>query len=105
MSQAMCRIIYGVPLTDQARRLIKEMDNFPEDLGFETLYSDKSSSSGYCGVKLDGLRECNDVCISDLRLTPTEKENKEALDKINALSAELRQACGKIDTYIIWYSS
>ncbi len=111
MSYAIIKVIYGVPLNEDISRKISEWEEqederWTDDCGFEQLYSASGSEYvGYCGVELCELESYGNQPLSDLVLTPTAEQKKEALELLNALEPELRALAGKPDVYLVWSDS
>lgn len=114
MSYAIVKVIYGVPLTEDCIELINKWESDPtcdkwfEDdngaCGFTSLYSASGPGAGYCGIELDELDSSNQL-VSEVRMKPTEKEEKKAKKLVEALPPELRELTGEIGVYFIWSDS
>ena len=101
-------VIYGVPLTEEVWDFLNNSDNDYdlEELGFTTEYSGSSSyPPGWCGVELDSFDESDWLDVANLKLTPTDKQRAEALDKIEALDPQVRALCPEPKTYFIFSTS
>lgn len=114
MSYAIGHIIYGIPFTSKISKTFNEYIKANpdkeglelDDIGFEFVYSGSADyTPGWCGVQLDRITELNDCCISNLKLNPSEKESKEAIDKVAALPQCIKDVSFLIDTYIVWGTS
>jgi hypothetical protein len=115
MSYAIVKVIYGVPLTEDCIDLINKWESDPNDenwfeddmgtCGFESLYSASGPGTGYCGVELGELDSYENQPVSQVRMTPTAKEKKEAEEMVEKLHPELRKRAGKIDVYFVWSDS
>ncbi len=104
MSYAIANVIYGIPLTEEIHKAIKEEE--PEDLGFEVMYSGSAQyTPGFCGVRLCGFDECGDIAVKDLAFEPTREQRAEAEVKIAELPEYIRKVCQPVDTYIVWSTS
>lgn len=107
MSYAIGYIVYGFPVTEELNNAYEEMDEDWTELdAFEHRYSGSASiRPGWCGVLLCTIDECNDVLVSNLKLTPTAEQKTKAEAKFALLPKNIQAMCPPMDTYIIWGSS
>lgn len=111
MSSAVVTAIYGVPINQAIHNKMLEMEEDPDSgwfedkngtCGFTTLYSGHAMRTvGYCGVKLDGFNEFKDVRVSKLKLEPTDKQKKEAQERIDALPEAFDDLVGDPDVFFV----
>lgn len=118
MSYAICDVIYGLPLTDEASELVQEVErDAPECQGITFVYTQGGPPWGYVGVKLGEFDET--VCPRfdkdnvTLRLPKgscplyaTHQQEDEAKAKIDGLHPELRRRMpGEPSVFFVFSSS
>lgn len=105
MSYAIGYVIYGIPFTESISKFYEELELDPEE-HFNFVYSGSAHIiPGWCGVLLDTIDECNNICIKNVKLQPLEQDVQEAKSKINKLPDEIKKMSNPIDMYIIWGTS
>lgn len=126
MSYAILHVVYGFPINDKQRKIIKKMsecelaglsnDEIDElengkgvgaIFGFTSLYcAGGDDDIGFCGVELDRCTEGEDLRVSQLsKYKPTQAQRIEVDGKISALRPELQEVADPIDIWIVWGSS
>lgn len=120
MSFAVFDVIYGVPLSDKARRLMDDWDmadderyqdcvdeetNYGGYCGFVAGYSANAEETYFCGVRLFDFDECNVVKVTDDMIKPTKKHLASFEKKWAEVPQELKDLCDKPGIYFIPRSS
>jgi len=126
MSYAILNIVYGFPINNAHRTVIKqltesELGALSEDeidelengrgrlafFGFEGLYcAGGDDDIGYCGVELDRINEGENIKVAEItKLRPTSAQIKEANERYKKLRPELMAVADPPGIYFVWSSS
>ena len=115
MSCAIVTVIYGVPLTEEVSKKIREWESENDErwtddgdyqCGFETLYSASGGDLlGFCGIQIGELEPYGNQKVSDVCMEPTTNQMTMALQRVERLDPELRKLAGEPSIYFIWHDS
>jgi len=113
MSQALARIVYGIPCTYEMQARAVELGLVPpgrnrkrfDEIGFTSDYSANGDYPVWCGVVLDTIKEGDNGNLSRFKMEPTDEQHLEFTQRFTEIPKELQSMSGDPSVLVMWASS